>query len=75
MKGFKGSSVLELREDHDGDTYRAVYTVKLGDRVYVLHAFQKKSRKGVKTPKHVIDPVRARLREAERIQGELEGLQ
>jgi phage-related protein len=73
LKGFKGSSVLELVEDHDGDTYRAVYTVKLADRVYVLHAFQKKSKKGIKTPKHVIDLVRARLRDAERIQAELEG--
>ena len=64
--------MLELVEDHDGDTYRAVYTVKLADRVYVLHAFQKKSKKGIKTPKHVTDLVRTRLREAERIQVELE---
>ena len=64
--------MLELAEDHDGDTYRAVYTVKLADRVYVLHAFQKKSKKGIKTPKHVTDLVRTRLREAERIQVELE---
>jgi phage-related protein len=64
--------VLELAEDHDGDTYRAVYTVKLADRVYVLHAFRKKSKNGIKTPKHVTDLVRTRLREAERIQVELE---
>lgn len=73
LKGFKGAGVLELVEDHDGDTYRAVYTVKLTDHVYVLHAFQKKSKKGIKTPGHVIDLVRARLRAAERIQAELEG--
>ena len=72
LKGFKGAGVLELVEDHDGDTYRAVYTVRLADRVYVLHAFQKKSKKGIKTPKHVSDLVRTRLREAERIQVELE---
>lgn len=52
--------------------YRAVYTVNLSDRVYVLHAFQKKSKKGIKTPKHVSDLIRTRLREAERIQLELE---
>jgi phage-related protein len=73
LKGFKGAGVLELVEDHDGDTYRAVYTVKLKDRVYVLHAFQKKSKTGIKTPKPVIDLVRARLQAAGRIQAELEG--
>lgn len=72
LKGFKGAGVLELVEDYDGDTYRAVYTVKLTDHVYVLHAFQKKSKRGIKTPGHVIDLVRARLREAERIQAEME---
>jgi len=64
--------VLEVVEDHDGDTYRAVYTVKLANRVYVLHAFQKKSKQGVKTPKHVIDLIKVRLKEAERIQVALE---
>lgn len=72
LKGFKGAGVLELVEDHDGNTYRAVYTVRLAGRIYVLHAFQKKSKKGIKTPKHVIDLVKARLKEAERIQAELE---
>jgi phage-related protein len=72
LRGFKGAGVLELVEDHDGDTYRAVYTVKLKDRVYVLHAFQKKAKKGIKTPKHVIDLVRTRLKEAEQIQARLE---
>jgi phage-related protein len=70
LKGFKGAGVLELVEDHDSDTYRAVYTAKLADRVYVLHAFQKKSKKGIKTPKHVIDLIKARLKDAERIQAE-----
>jgi phage-related protein len=72
LKGFRGAGVLELREDHAGDTYRAVYTVKLADRVYVLHAFQKKSRRGIKTPKHELDLIKARLKRAEQINAELE---
>lgn len=59
-------------EDYDGDTFRAVYTVKLAGRIYVLHAFQKKARKGIKTPKHHVDLIRARLGQAEHIQQELE---
>jgi len=66
LKGFKGAGVLEVVENHDGDTYRAVYTVRLVKSVYVLHVFQKKSKKGVQTPKHVIDLIRHRLRTAER---------
>ncbi len=50
LKGFGGAGVLEVVEDHDGNTYRAVYTVKFAGAVYVLHAFQKKSKKGIKTP-------------------------
>jgi phage-related protein len=65
LHGFGGAGVLELVEDHDGDTYRAVYTVRLAGRVYVLHAFQKKSRHGISTPKADIDLVKARLRRAE----------
>ncbi len=49
LKGFGGAGVLEVVVDHRGDTYRAVYTVKLAGAVYVLHAFQKKSQKGIKT--------------------------
>jgi phage-related protein len=52
-------------DDHDGDTYRAVYTVRFAAAVYVLHAFQKKSKKGRETPKSDIDIVRRRLRTAE----------
>ncbi len=66
LKGFRGAGVLEVVEDHDGDTYRAVYTVRLAKSVYVLHTFQKKSKKGVQTPKHVIDLIKHRLRTAER---------
>src|SRR5215208_5441874 len=53
LKGF-GSGVLEVVSDHRGDTFRAVYTVRFQRRVYVLHAFQKKSRKGLATPKRDI---------------------
>lgn len=65
LRGFGGAGVLELVEDHAGDTYRAVYTVRLATAVYVLHAFQKKSRKGRETPKGDIDLIRRRLRLAE----------
>lgn len=65
LTGFKGAGVLEVVEDFDGDTFRAVYTVKLKGVVYVLHAFQKKSRKGIKTPKQDIDLVKLRLKAAE----------
>ena len=65
LKGFGGRSVLELIDDFDSDTYRAVYTVRFAEVVYVLHAFQKKSNKGVATPQHDIELIRSRLRDAE----------
>src|SRR4051794_35095431 len=65
LRGFGGAGVLEVVEDHRGDTYRAVYTVKLKGRLYVLHAFQKKSRKGIATPQGDIELVKQRLKEAE----------
>jgi phage-related protein len=65
LKGFGGGAVLEVVEDHDGDTYRAVYTVRFRDAVYLLHAFQKKSKRGSRTPKADIDLIRARLKLAE----------
>ncbi len=64
FRGFRGSGVLEIVEDHDGNTYRAVYTLKLAGAVYVLHAFQKKSKKGIATPKHDLDLVKDRLKQA-----------
>lgn len=64
LKGFGGAGVLEVVEDDQGSTYRAVYTVKFADVVYVLHAFQKKSKTGIKTPASDIEKVRARLKEA-----------
>jgi phage-related protein len=65
LKGFGGRGVLEVIENHDGDTYRAVYTVRFATGIYVLHAFQKKSKSGIATPKHEMDLVAARLRDAE----------
>lgn len=65
LKGFGGRSVLELIEDFDGDTYRAVYTVRFAGVVYVLHAFQKKAKKGIATPQRDIELIKARLRDAE----------
>lgn len=67
MKGFGGAGVLEVVDDFDGDAYRAVYTVKFGGTVYALHAFQKKSRKGIKTSAADIEKVKQRLRLAEDI--------
>ncbi len=64
LAGFGGAGVLEIVEDYDGDTYRAVYTVKLAYRVYVLHAFQKKSKQGIATPQQDIDLIKERLKRA-----------
>ena len=64
LTGFQGASVLEIRDNYLGDTYRAIYTVKFHEVVYVLHAFQKKSKKGIATPKHEIDLIERRLRKA-----------
>ena len=61
LKGF-GSGVFELVGDHMSDTYRAAYAVNIGDSIHVLHAFQKKSKQGIKTPKADIDLIRQRLR-------------
>jgi phage-related protein len=64
LKGFGGASVLEIVERFDSDTYRAVYTVKFAGVIYVLHAFQKKSKQGIKTPKQDIDLIKKRLQQA-----------
>ena len=65
LRGFGGRGVLEIVDDFDGDTYRAVYTVKFADVIYVLHAFQKKSKKGIATPQREINLIKARLKRAE----------
>ena len=59
-----GPGVYELVEDHRGDTFRAVYTVRVGDAVHVLHAFQKKSKKGIATPQPDIALLKQRLARA-----------
>jgi phage-related protein len=63
LGGFGGATVIEVRESHDGNAYRAVYTVRFADAVYVLHAFQKKSKKGIATPKAEIDLIQKRLKD------------
>ena len=65
LRGFGGAGVLEVVEDHLGDTYRAVYTVKIDDAVYVLHCFQKKSKQGIETPKQEMNLIRERLKAAQ----------
>lgn len=65
LKGLSG--VLEIRDNFDGDTYRAVYTVRFEGVLYVLHAFQKKSTSGISTPQRHMELVRSRLRDAEAI--------
>lgn len=64
LKGFKGAGVVEIVDNFDGDTYRTVYTVKLAGIVYVLHAFQKKSKKGIATPPKDIELIKKRLKKA-----------
>ena len=64
LQGFGGASVLEIVENHHGDTYRAVYTVRFAEWVYVLHCFKKKSKSGIKTPKQEIELIAARLKSA-----------
>jgi phage-related protein len=65
LRGFGGAGVLEVVEDWQIDTFRSVYTAKFAGAVYVLHAFQRKSRTGSKTPKKEIDLVKERLKRAE----------
>jgi phage-related protein len=65
LKGFGGRTVLELVDDFDSNTYRAVYTVRFAGVVYVLHAFQKKAKKGIATPLQDIELIKSRLRDAE----------
>ncbi|MBO4329088.1 MAG: type II toxin-antitoxin system RelE/ParE family toxin [Rhodocyclaceae bacterium] len=71
LKGFGSAGVLEVIEDCATSTYRAVYTVRFQDAVYVLHCFQKKSTQGISTPKPDLDLIRERLKMAQaRAQGE-----
>ncbi len=72
LRGFGGAGVLEVVEDEDGNTYRTIYTVRLKGRVYVLHAFQKKSRHGIATAKSDINLIKARLTSAVELHKEWE---
>ena len=65
LKGFRGAGVLEIVENHDGNTYRAVYTVRFAGAVYVLHVFQKKAKRRIATPKKELELIRHRLKAAQ----------
>ena len=67
LKGFGGASVIEIVAEDRGGTWRAVYTIRFVEAIYVLHAFQKKSKRGIATPKHDLDQIKRRLAEAERL--------
>ncbi len=64
LRGFGGANVLELVANHDGNTYRGVYTVKFPEAIYVLHCFEKKSKKGIATPRPQLDLIKQRLKVA-----------
>jgi phage-related protein len=67
LRGFGGAGVVELIEDDAGGTYRAVYTVRYATAIYVLHVFQKKSKRGRETPQRDIDLIKERMRRAEEL--------
>jgi phage-related protein len=71
LKGFGSAGVLEVVENDQGGTYRAVYTVKFKEAVFVLHVFQKKSKHGIATPKPDLDIIRERLKTAEKFAQEM----
>ncbi len=70
-QGFGGASVREIVEDYAGDTYRAVYTVRFAGAVFVLHCYQKKSRRGAETPKSDVELIKRRLKAAEELYKEM----
>jgi len=67
LKGFGSAGILEIVEDWRGNAYRAVYTLRFAQAIYVLHCFQKKSKQGIETPKADMDLIRKRLKEAEKL--------
>lgn len=67
LTGFGGAGIVEIVKDFRGDTFRAVYTLRYAEAVYVLHAFQKKSKTGRETPRRDMELIKQRLREAEQI--------
>ena len=70
LKGFSSAQVVEIVNRFSGNAYRAVYTCRFDDALYVLHAFQKKSTRGIATPKPDMDLIHARLKDAERVHKE-----
>jgi phage-related protein len=70
LRGFGGASVIEIVAEDKGGTWRAVYTVRFAESVYVLHAFQKKSKRGIATPRQDLDFIKRRLAEAGRLHRE-----
>lgn len=70
LKGFGGAAVIEIVSDYRGDSWRAVYTVRYLEAIYILHAFQKKSKHGIATPKRDLDLIQCRLAEADRLHRE-----
>jgi phage-related protein len=64
---MKGYNAVEIVSDYAGNAFRGVYTTKFEDVIYVLHCFQKKSKKGIKTPKRELDLIKSRLRDAEKL--------
>jgi phage-related protein len=73
LRGFGGAGVLEVVQSHRGDTYRAVYTVRFADYIFVLHVFQKKSKKGIETPRAEVELIRSRLQAAGDFHAALQG--
>lgn len=73
LRGFGSAGVLEVVDDRAGDTYRAVYTVRFADAVYVLHAFRKKAKRGRATPQRDIDLVRRRMAQAGQLSAQRRG--
>ncbi len=63
LRGFGGATLIEIRESYEGNAYRTIYTVRYANAVYVLHAFQKKSKKGIATPKVELDLIEKRLKD------------
>lgn len=72
LQGFGGAGVVEIVKDFHGDTFRAVYTLRIAEIVFVLHVFQKKSKSGIETPQRDLNLIRQRLREAEEIAREMQ---
>lgn len=64
-----GSGIFEIRTDYRRDTYRTVYSVKIGSKIYVLHCFQNKSTRGIKTPMRELDMIKKRLKIAQELEG------